>query len=95
MSPTSSAPCGNGGAIAGWSLATPGLIAIRSAPRERRVGERPGFERTLGSSAASAARFGGSARVSATRTSRAVPHEIARERQAGEPEPQHDGARPR
>ena len=37
MSPTSSAPRATAAAIAGWSLATPGLIAIEVGAGERRA----------------------------------------------------------
>jgi len=49
-------------------LATPGLIAIRSAPANVSVVKAPLATGTSGNSAASFSAYGGLARVSATRT---------------------------
>ncbi len=68
MSPASSAPRATAAAIGGWSLGTPGLIAIRSAPANVASVNGPVVSGTPGSAAASSAARGGSARVSATRT---------------------------
>ena len=68
MSPTSSAPPATAAAIAGWSLAMPGLIATRSAPAKVCAVNGPAATSTPGSAAARFAANGGVARVSATRT---------------------------
>ena len=68
MSPTSSTPRATAAAISGWSFATPGLIAIRSAPSNVASLNGPVASGTPGSSVASAAASGGAPRVSATRT---------------------------
>ena len=90
MSPTSSTPRAAAAAIAGSSLRTPGLIAIRSAPAKvaavsapvtighlrQRLPQRIGERRR-------AARIG-------DRDPRAARGEMAREREPGETESQHD-----
>ncbi len=68
MSPTSSTPLATAAAIAGWSFATPGLIAIRSTPANVAAVKGPHSRWTPGSCSRSFASLGGSARVSATRT---------------------------
>ncbi len=67
-SPTSVAPAATASAIAGWSFATPGEIAIISAPSNVDATKGPVSSRTPGSASWSALAAGGAWRVSATRT---------------------------
>ncbi len=68
MSPTSSAPRSRAPAIASWSLAMPGLIAIRSAPANVASVIGPVVTATPGHAARHWSANGGAGRVSATRT---------------------------
>ena len=68
MSPATSTPRAAASAIAACPRATPGLMAIRSAPASVSAVNGPVTSGTPGHVAASSAALGGAARVSATRT---------------------------
>ena len=83
MSPTSSAPRATAAAIGGWSLATPGLIAIRSAPANVASVNGPVVERHAGQRRGELApRSGGAGARVGDAHARAFAREIARERAA-------------
>ena len=93
-SPTSSAPRATAATIAGWSFATPGLMAMRSAPAKVASVSGPVASGTPGSVGAEPVRERRRRPRVGDPHLRPARREVAREREPRESESQHDRVAP-